>query len=47
MLHALATLEALRGPRNPETLAARERLARLYREWGRPDDAARVAPGPR
>jgi eukaryotic-like serine/threonine-protein kinase len=47
LLHALETLEALRGPRNPEALAARERLARLYREWGRPDDAARVAAGPR
>jgi tetratricopeptide (TPR) repeat protein len=39
------TLVALRGTESPDTRIARERLAHLYRDWGRPDAAERVAAG--
>jgi eukaryotic-like serine/threonine-protein kinase len=35
------TLIAVRGTSSPDTRLARERLTRLYRDWGRPDAAAR------
>ena len=39
------TFVTLRGLESPDTRIVRERLAHLYRAWGRPDDAARVATG--
>lgn len=39
------TFVGLRGTRSPDTRLARERLTRLYRAWGRPADADRVAAG--
>jgi hypothetical protein len=35
------------GPTNRYTIDAANDLARLYRKWGRPADAARYAPPPR
>ena len=39
------TLMTVRGTASPDTRLSRERLTQLYRDWGRPDAAARWAAG--
>jgi len=41
MLEGLRVIRADRGPEDPRTTAAAERIAAMYDRWNRPADAAR------